>query len=136
MDPENSTKDVFMKVKNRFHEQVDLDSLRPGLDTLLRSGETKEAIEKVKAWITENPLDEKAFFLLGELFEQVGNNNATVVAFQRALELKELSANYEPSQSLKRYQELQTQAAENPENQISCAFDLKTQQVNKLADTI
>jgi DNA-binding SARP family transcriptional activator len=136
MDPENSTKDVFMKVKSRFHEQIDLDSLRPSLDTLLRSGETEEAIEKLKAWITGNPLDEKAFLLLGELYEQAGNNNATVVAFQRALELKELSANYEPSPSLKRYQELQTQAAEDPANQITCVFDLRTRQVNKLMGTI
>jgi DNA-binding SARP family transcriptional activator len=131
MPPDNSATEVFAKVKSSFHEQIDLEALRPDLDSLVQSGETLKAIEKLKDWITGNPLDEKAFLLLGELYEQAENNNATVVAFQRALELKEISASYEPSPSLRRYQELQTRAAKDPAKQISCVFDLKTHQLNK-----
>jgi DNA-binding SARP family transcriptional activator len=115
-----------MQVKSRFHEQIDLESLRPNLDLLVKSGDTATAIEQLQKWIIGNPLDEKAFLLLGELYEQVENTYAAIVAFQRAMELKELSANYEPSPSLRRYQKIQEQAANDPLNEVSLVFDLKT----------
>jgi DNA-binding SARP family transcriptional activator len=111
---------------SRFHQQMDLQELRPILNNIVNDGDTRQAIERLKAWIIGNPLDENAFILLSEIYEQAGETNATVVALQRALQLKELSVSYQPSPSLLRFQEIESAALNDPTNPLSPGFDIQT----------
>ena len=111
---------------------IPLQALRPILNDMLHDGATRQAIERVKAWIISNPLDEDAFILLSELYEQAGETNATVVALQRALQLKELSASYQPSPSLLRFQEIESAAVNDSTNPLFPVFDIQT---NREGDT-
>ena len=116
----------------RLHQHILLQELRPALDGMVNDGDTRQAIERLKAWIIGNPLDEDAFILLGELYEQAGETNATVVTLQRALQLKELSASYQPSPSLLRFQEIESAAVNDPTNPLFPGFDIQT---NREGDT-
>ena len=111
---------------------IPLQALRPILNDMLHDGATRQAIERVKAWIISNPLDEDAFILLSELYEQAGETNATVVGLQRALQLKELSASYQPSPSLLRFQEIESAAVNDSTNPLFPVFDIQT---NREGDT-
>jgi hypothetical protein len=105
---------------------IPLQALRPLLDDMLHDGAPRQAIARLQAWIIGNPLDEAAFFLLSELYEQAGETNATVVALQRALQLKELSASYQPSPSLLRFREIESGAVNDPTHLLFPGFDIQT----------
>jgi hypothetical protein len=113
-------------VNRRLHQHMELQDLRPILDRIVNNGDTRQAIERLQAWIIGNPLDEAAFFLLSELYEQAGETNATVVALQRALQLKELSASYQPSPSLLRFREIESGATNDPTHLLFPGFDIQT----------
>ena len=116
----------------RLHQHIELHELRPILNDMLYDGDTRQAIERLQTWIIGNPLDEAAFILLSELYEQAGETNATVVALQRALQLKEVSASYQPSPSLLRFQEIESAAVNDPTNPLFPGFDIQT---NREGDT-
>ena len=111
---------------NRLHQRMDLQQLRPMLDEMARQGDLHGAIQRLQDWIIANPLDEGAFIILGELYEQTGQTNATVVALQRALELKELSASYQPSASLLQFQKIESGAADDPTNPLFPGFVIQS----------
>jgi len=125
------TPNASSKVRSRLHEQIELDSLRPELEDLCISEQTTEAIETLKKWITGNPLEEKAFVLLGELYERAGLTHSAAVAFQRAMQLKEVSAAYQPSVSLKRYLEIEENAAENNQDASFSGSQIQTNLPNE-----
>jgi len=105
---------------------IPLQALRPILNDMLHDGAPRQAIERLQTWIIGKPLDEAAFFLLSELYEQAGETNATVVGLQRALQLKELSASYQPSPSLLRFREIESGAVNDPTHLLFPGFDIQT----------
>lgn len=86
---------------------VSLADLVEEVEQLRKGGQEEAAILKVKAWIIHHPLNERAFFLLGELYQERNEIGNALVVFERAMELKELSAAYEPSEGLSRLQDLE-----------------------------
>lgn len=95
-------------------------AIRPQLE----SGDFESALPQLKQWIAENSLEARGFLLLGELYEGLEQNSNAVVALERALQLKELSAEYQPSGSLCRYQEIQSGARDNPSSPLFPGFEL------------
>lgn len=63
------------------------------------------------AYIVENPLDPKAFALLGEVYDRSGKQGEAIVCLERALQLKELSEGYRPSAGAQRLEVLQKASA-------------------------
>lgn len=64
---------------------------------ILRLTPSVDAIKRVQDWLTHHPLSEQGFALLGELYEGCDKLGESVVAYERAMQLKELSARYEMS---------------------------------------
>ncbi|MCH8473716.1 MAG: methyltransferase domain-containing protein [Opitutales bacterium] len=70
----------------------------------------ESALQDLKNWISWNPLVPEAFVLLAELYEKMGRVGESVVCFQRALQLKEVSAQREPSEAALRLIDFEKQA--------------------------
>ncbi len=77
------------------------------VEELRKGGQEEAAILRVKNWIIHHPLNERAFFLLGELYQERNEIGNALVVFERAMQLKELSASYRPSEGLSRLMDLE-----------------------------
>lgn len=104
---------------------AEFETLQRAILQQVDAGESEPALLQLKQWIISNPLEARGFLLLGELYQNLEQNNSAVVAFERALQLKELSAGYQPSVSLRRYEEIQSGARNKPSSPLFPGFELR-----------
>lgn len=82
-----------------------LQSLREKLKD--SSYDKKKLLSEVQRFLVEYPLSENGFALLGELYEELEKIGESVVAMERALQLKKLNEGYQRSKAALRLEDLQ-----------------------------